>query len=350
MPTIDELRILQALPLDMKIRRTQQRIREWVDYYGVNGVCVSFSGGKDSTVLLHLVRELYPSVEAVFVNTGLEYPEIQKFAKSFENVTVLRPAMRFDDVIRKYGYPLISKEVAERVYNARKCVESGGIKYVEHYWQITKEIPIKAQQLMGVKSDRFSNRYDFSRYRDLLSVDFQISHLCCNEMKKKPLKHINKKNIVGTMTEESFLRQTAWLKTGCNAFEHGVSKPMSFWTEQDVLAYIKAYNVPIASVYGEVVYKHDGGEYTDTLYDCGGKLCTTGCQRTGCIFCGFGAHLEKGEGRFERLKRTHPRQYEYCMEGGAYDTDGLWKPKDGLGMKHVFDVVNSIYGKNFIRY
>lgn len=45
MPTKDELRQLQALPLDLKIARTQQRIREWVRHYGIDGVYISFSGG-----------------------------------------------------------------------------------------------------------------------------------------------------------------------------------------------------------------------------------------------------------------------------------------------------------------
>lgn len=70
-----------------------------------------------------------------------------------------------------------------------------------------------------------------------------------------------------------------------------------------------------------------------------------------CIFCAFGAHLEKsGEGRFERLKETHPRQYEYCIGGGEY-VDGVWQPnKQGLGMGHVFDELNQIYGDGFIKY
>lgn len=126
MPTRDELKILQAYPLDLKIKKTQLRIREWVDYYGVDGVYVSFSGGKDSTVLLDIVRKMYPDIEAVFCDTGLEYPEIRSFVKSFDNVTILRPKMRFDEVIRKYGYPFIGKEVAERVENACRCIAGGG--------------------------------------------------------------------------------------------------------------------------------------------------------------------------------------------------------------------------------
>lgn len=110
---------LQALPLNRKIQITQTRIIEWYQHY--NGkVVVSFSGGKDSTVLLHLVRQIYPDVPAVFSNTGLEYPEIVKFAHSFPNVDVVTPKMRFNEVISTYGYPLISKEVAEAIYYARR--------------------------------------------------------------------------------------------------------------------------------------------------------------------------------------------------------------------------------------
>lgn len=117
--TKEDLRQRQALPLEAKISMTQLRIRQWYNYW-YGDVCVSFSGGKDSTVLLHLVRQMYPDVKAIFVNTGLEYPEIQSFVKTFDNVEIVRPAMRFDEVISKYGYPLISKEVAEAIYYARR--------------------------------------------------------------------------------------------------------------------------------------------------------------------------------------------------------------------------------------
>ena len=116
--TKEDLRELQALPLDLKILKTKNRIKEYYDFFG-GQVYVSFSGGKDSTVLLHIAREIYPDIEAVFVNTGLEYPEIQRFVKTFDNVTILRPKMRFDEVIKKYGCPIISKEVSQRIYEYR---------------------------------------------------------------------------------------------------------------------------------------------------------------------------------------------------------------------------------------
>lgn len=98
-----ELRQMQSLPLQAKIQMTRQRIRAWVDEFGKDGVYVSFSGGKDSTVLLDIVRKDYPDIEAVFVNTGLEYPSVRTFAESKENVTILKPTMNFRDVICQYG-------------------------------------------------------------------------------------------------------------------------------------------------------------------------------------------------------------------------------------------------------
>lgn len=116
---------LRALPLERKIQISQARIIEWYNHYHGN-VVVSFSGGKDSTVLLHLVRSIFPDVKAVFSNTGLEYPEIQKHVMHIDNVDIVRPTMRFDEVISTYGYPLIGKEVAEAIYYARRIRSQSG--------------------------------------------------------------------------------------------------------------------------------------------------------------------------------------------------------------------------------
>lgn len=330
MPTNEELRLFQAYPLNLKVWKTQQRLREWVNYFGVDGVYVSFSGGKDSTVLLHIARKLFPEIEAVFVNTGLEYPEIQKFVKSFDNIKILHPKMRFDEVIKKYGYPLISKEVSE-------CVSQGRIALTSNKYQY------RLQKLMGTAVDKQGRKslYNKEKYKPLLFTDFNISHMCCNVMKKKPVHEYGKLShkvpITAQMTEESRLRKQQWLKNGCNGFnmKSPISNPMSFWTEQDVLHYIYENQIEIAPVYGRVVFEN-------------GKYFTTGCKRTGCIFCMFGAHC-RDDDRFLRLKETHPVQYNYCMGGGSYD-DGVWKPtKEGLGMRHVIEELHKLYGKDFIK-
>ena len=126
--TREDLAQLQSLPLEAKVILTKQRIKEWYEHF--NGdVYVSFSGGKDSTVLAHLVHEMYPDVPLVFSNTGLEYPEIQAFARKM-GAEFVRPKMSFSEVISKYGYPIISKENAEAIYYARRIV--GGVQPQEN--------------------------------------------------------------------------------------------------------------------------------------------------------------------------------------------------------------------------
>ena len=346
MRTIDELRVLQALPLELKVAKTKLRIREWVNEFGVEGVYVAFSGGKDSTVLLHIVREMYPGVEAVFVNTGLEYPEIQRFVKTFDNVTILRPKMRFDEVIKKYGYPMISKEVSECVGQGRNALKRNDGKYTH-----------RLARLRGELTDKQGNpsAFNHAKYEPLLYTNFVLSNKCCDVMKKAPSKHhakaTGKQSMTAQMADESRLRTQAWLRNGCNGFDmkKPISNPMSFWTEQDVLQYIKQNSIPIASVYGDIVYAENPDQIR--WLDQGERLKTTGCSRTGCIFCGFGCHLEKEPSRFQQLKETHPRQYEYCIGGGEFNEDGIWQPnKQGLGMGYVFDQLNAIYGEDFIKY
>lgn len=337
--TIGDLKQMQSLPLTAKIRMTQRRIREWYDHWD-GLVYVSFSAGKDSTVLKHIVDSMYDDVPAVFVNTGLEYPEIQKFARAQKNVVVLRPEMRFDDVLRRYGYPVISKDVAEKIYYAQKGTEYG----------------VKAMRGENKDGTPTKWREQLIKYAPLVDSGIPISHYCCRIMKKNPAKHYEKetgrKPILGTLADESALRRQAWMRNGCNAFESGrpVSQPLAFWTEQDILHYIKRFNVPYCSVYGDIVVdtnpEFDGqtniidllGDYQPT-----DKLKTTGLDRTGCIFCMFGCHLEKSPNRFQRMKETHPRQYQYCIGGGEM-VDGQWQPsKDGLGLAKVLDYIGVKY-------
>lgn len=339
-----DLAQMQSLPLEAKIRMTKERIRQWYDAWD-GMVYVSFSGGKDSTVLKHIVDSMYDDVPALFVNTGLEYPEIQKFAMSQKNVVTVRPEMRFDDVIKKYGYPVISKEVAETVRKANPE---------------TTRLQKLNGTLINPKTGELSN-FNISKYKHLLDADFLISEQCCDFMKKKPTlkyeKETNRKSILGLMAEESQKRKRDWEKTGCNAFDkkRPQSQPIAFWTEQDIFHYIKKYNIPYCSVYGDIVVdeKVDGDEILEGqtniidylgCHDENTKLKTTGCNRTGCIFCGFGCHLEKEPNRFQRLSQTHPRQYEYCIGGGEYNEEGKWIPsKEGLGLGKVLDYIGVDY-------
>ena len=326
--TPEDLKTMRAWSLERKIQVTQTRLIEW--YQKFEGkVYVCFSGGKDSTVLLHIARQLYPDIEAVFVDTGLEYPEIREFVKTLDNVTWLKPEMNFREVVTKCGYPMIGKELSGHVAVARRNPDGKTAQYF---------VPGNAHDA------KYKGKYSQVKYGKLINADFLIGDKCCNVMKKNPVKKHEKasgnKAILATMATESKLRKNAWMANGCNAFDakRPTSQPMSFWTEQDVLEYLRRYKVPYASVYGDIVEEN-------------GKLKTTGCQRTGCVFCGFGAHLEKEPTRFQRLKETHPKLYNYCLNGGEYDNEGLWRPtKDGLGMRHVFEELNRMYGDGFIKY
>ena len=289
--TNQELIMLQSLPLDIKIMKTKQRICEWIDFYGENGVYISFSGGKDSTVLLHLVRELYPNIPAVFVDTGLEYPEIKQFVKTIDNVTILRPEMSFKQVIETYGYPMVSKEQANYLDDIR-----------------TSTPKMRERRINGDAQGRFklSKKWYF-----LIDAPFKVSHRCCLVMKKKPVKKYEKETgrvpFVGLMAEESNLRKQSYLKNGCNAFEskRPISTPLGFWREKDILEYIYKNNIKIAEAYGDV--EKITNSFGEEEYH------TTKCDRTGCVFCGFGVHLEKGENRYQRLEKTHPQLHDYCM-------------------------------------
>jgi 3'-phosphoadenosine 5'-phosphosulfate sulfotransferase (PAPS reductase)/FAD synthetase len=276
--------------------------------------------------------------------------------------------MRFDEVIKTYGYPIIGKRQANAISLARKNFEDGVYTLrlallgmtVEEAKSLGLRLP-SSELLERYAKTTDKSKFNLPKYRKMLDVDFKVSDLCCDVMKKEPAhkyeKETGRKAIVATMTDESTLRENNWLHHGCNAFnsKRQQSAPMSFWTEQDVLQYIKKYEIPIASVYGEVEYTNDPDQlrFEDLGIECEGceELHLTGCHRTGCVFCGFGCHLEESPSRFERLKITHPRQYEYCIGGGEYNEDGIWQPnKQGLGMGHVFEVLNQIYGEGFIKY
>lgn len=308
---LQELKLMQNYPLWMKIEKTKRRINEAIDHFGVEGLYVSISGGKDSTVLHYLVKEVElerfgkVQIPRVWCDTGLEYPELKEFAKNMADI-IIRPKMSFKQVISKYGYPIISKSQAMAIRKLRHNNLSDAYR--------NKLLYGDERGTAGKLSDK---------WHYLLDAPFEISEMCCDVMKKRPFhsyERISKRvPFVGTLAAESTTRRIRYLRDGgCNAFygKKPKSVPLGFWTEQDVLEFIFINNIEISKPYGEVIFE-------DNQYK------TTGENRTGCLFCGFGCHMEQGENRFQRLKKTHPRLHEYCM-------------KD-LGMKEVLDYINVEY-------
>ena len=280
----DQLKERQAWTLEKKIAWALRQIRIWYDYWD-GKVYVSFSGGKDSTVLLHLVRSLYPEVPAVFCNTGLEFPEIMAFVKETPNVTNLRPKMTYRAVLEKHGYPVVSKEQASYIREARE----------------TKSAKLRDMRING---DRFCIS---KKWRHLLNAPFKVGEKCCDVMKKRPAAKFEKETglhrYIGTMADDSRLRRQQYLKYGCNAFDtkKPVSKPLSIWTEGDIWEHIRGNGIPYCPIYD------------------------MGYERTGCIYCGFTVHMETPPNRFVRMKETHPKLWKHCM--------------GTLGMKEVLEYV-----------
>ena len=206
-------------------------------------------------------------------------------------------------------------------------------------------------QLLGQykKANGADSQFNCEKYLPLVNADFKISDNCCKVTKKSPMKKIKKKLITAQMACESLQRTSQWIEHGCNGFDmkRPISNPMSFWTEQDVLEYIYTRKIPICSVYGDVICGNRTGQLS--FEGCG--YCTTGVDREGCFACLYGIHLEKGETRLQMMKRTHPKLYNFCMNGGAYNADGFFEPtKEGLGYWHIIEELNKLYGKDFIRY
>lgn len=288
MISTQELTRRQQMPLDEKIKMTLERIIEWYDAWDGN-VYVAFSGGKDSKVLLKLVRSIYPDVPAVFNNTGLEFPEIVEFVKSHENVKHLRPAKPFYRIIKEHGYPVISKVVAHRLFFLQNPTPNNAV---------TRNLILTGIKKDGTKSTSKSAVLP-KKWHYLIDAPFKIHDICCDILKKAPARKYGKETgrvpFVGTMADDSDARMVNYRKRGCNYFgnDKAVSTPLAFWTEKDIWDYIKKYDVSYCKIYD------------------------MGYERTGCMFCMFGVHLEhkqRGTNRFIKMKHTHPKQYKFCME------------------------------------
>lgn len=322
--TLEDLKHLQSYDLGNKIQISIARIMEW--YNRNDKKCyVSFSGGKDSTVLAWLAAQVCKLFDCKlilwFSDTGLEFPELREHVKTYSEWLKLTFSIEvetimdtpkdkngkriiFKDVILNEGYPILSKNISRQIGDVQRLGQN--------CWA--------ARCFDG----RETGMYDMRRWKYVLSAPYKVSNKCCEIMKKRPAHRFTKLSglmpIIGTMACESWQRKTEWLHNGCNAFnkKNPSSQPMSFWTEQDVLECLVKYEIPYSSVYGNI------------MRDKKGKWYTTEYSRTGCIFCGYGCHLEQEPNRFQMLKETHPKIWNYCMKSVE---DG------GLGMREVLEYI-----------
>lgn len=280
----ETLTSLRSMSLETKIIQTKFLIRQAVNTFGEEKCYISYSGGKDSTVLSHIAKQLYPNILHLFANTTNEYPETLKHiqwekTENGTNIITVLPIdakgeiWTFKKVVERYGYPMFSKRIANAIRT-----------YQHAQTERTKQNSIDY-------INRNFKKYD--KYKEL-----PISDKCCEKLKKEPLRRKAKELgmecvILGVLASESYQREKDWLENGCNVFfkfKDNQCKPLSFWTESDILEYIEKYNVKVSDLYN------------------------MGYKRNGCMYCGFGVQLEEPESnRYKKLKETHPIQYSYFI-------------------------------------
>lgn len=304
-------------PYELKPSFSMKRVYEWWNSW--NGmVYVSFSGGLDSTVLAYIVCMAYEkydlkgTIPLVFSDTGTEFPEVREFVHEYTEwlkkkfpaldiqLEIIRPkkGWNFKRVCEEKGFPIISKETAHKI----KKLRHGRLS--ERYRNYLLNGDERGK--FGVLAKKWKYLVDKS-----ITV-FDISHVCCEILKKEPFKRYHKETgrypFIGVTQDESFMRENQYNHTGCNVYDGKTikSQPLGFWNKQDVLRFKVEKNIPICSVYGEV------------LENCQGIFYLTGEQRTGCVLCGFGCHLEEEPNRIQRLSMSespaHRSMYHWGME------------------------------------
>ncbi|MFA5300415.1 MAG: phosphoadenosine phosphosulfate reductase family protein [Lutibacter sp.] len=228
---------------------------------------ISFSGGLDSTVMLYLVRIISKNQKAVFCNTTNEFTEIIKFVKQKENVEIVKPKITFIEVLQQYGFPLISKEVAHM------------ISYMQHPTKFNEKTRLNYSLRKKEKSlYALANKWEF-----LIKAPFNITDKCCYYLKKKPmLPYVNNGNFIGTKVVDSRLRKTSYQKQGCINERNNTCFPLSLWSREEILRFIKENALPVSKIYETE-------------------------SSTGCAYCGFGCQFDPT--RFYRLQKKEPNRY-----------------------------------------
>jgi len=275
----------QAYPLDLKITLTIKRLREFCKQNDAQ-VYLALSGGKDSQVLAHIIRCAGLPIPFVFVNTLNEHTSV--VAKARELLTVeLRPKMTVFQVMDSKGIPFPTKQQAHFLYQAKN----------------TKSDYLRSRLTTGIMKDGSKTQFKISnKWMLLLDTDFTFSDVCCDILKKRPLKKYEKetgrKPIIATMACESSQRKLKYLKNGC--VTESSCTPLSFWTEQDILEYISENDLKIADIYGDVIFENG-------VYD------LTGEKRTGCQVCYFGIVYDGTPNRLQKMKNSNFAMWDYLI-------------------------------------
>lgn len=201
--TAKELAERQAWTLEQKIDHAVGTVEAFIARTGKTPY-VSFSGGKDSTVLLDICRRFVSrDIKAVFDNTGNEFPEIVQFARTVENVTFITPKLNIRQIVADNGFPLISKETAQGIRQA-KTTKSERLRNIRLHGKDTGK---------GTVTGKIPDKWQY-----LVNEPFMVSEKCCDILKKRPFARYQRETgelpIIGTMASESRLRQQQYILRG----------------------------------------------------------------------------------------------------------------------------------------
>lgn len=308
----DELKRYQTMPLDDKIELSKKIIKEFYDNADSDKIYIACSFGKDSVVLVDLVRNIYPNIPIVYINTGVEQPSVLSLSKQYDNVFELKPKKSMEDVIEEFGYILpFGKDKTSTLEYVRKNLYEG------------KFNTLRVRRLRGDMGE--NSMYDHSKYLPHLLAPFKISQKCCYWLKEQPLNAFTSKNgfkyqFNGMTAEESLIRENSIVKYGFNLeFD---CRPLAHWKVHDILEYILKYDLPLAECYGDIV-KDSNGEYVTSKF-----------YRTGCTCCPVGSHLDSPN-QFQLLYKYDKETWNYVI--------------NVLGFKQVldwFDIPYSDFSEN----
>lgn len=224
-------------------------IRDTVAKYGEGNFYISFSGGKDSTIIHYLIDLALPNNEIprVFINTGIEYVDIVKFVKSLAasdpRFAIISPTKPISQVLEKYGYPFKSKEFSRKLGIFQKHGDAS--KYIKLY-------------LGGLKKDGTKSKFvcpNCLRYQFSHDFDIKVSDQCCYELKKNPAHKWAKDNnkpisILGLRQAEGGQRQN---HKGCAVFDKDGSlikfKPLNPISDEWEEEFIERNNIRLCNLY-----------------------------------------------------------------------------------------------------
>ena len=311
-------RAQQNQPYEVKVRRAELRAIEFVEkLYDLDMEAHVSVGGLDSITLLMFLRKIGIDVPAISV-TSLEDKSIQEVHKEL-GVIPIRPTKSKVEIINEFGFPVISKKIAGRIYTLQNPTEKN--KTVRHaiitgecgeQGHFAKNSRMKLPQKW---LDLFAGYENENEGVDYKIAPFKVSNKCCQYLKEEPCDKWAKEHhsapFLGLMASEGGQREEALVDHGCNYFGKTVirSAPFAPFLRQDLLQLALDLNVPVPKIYGKIERKPDG-----TLY-------TTEAQRTGCSMCGFGIHMEKRPHRFDKLRERNKKEWEFWMYKCCTDPD-----------------------------